>query len=68
MRYMNNTKTASDMTQQYYTVLDVAKVVQLTPQTIRSRIKEGRLKAEKIGRALMIRKADLDEFIRAERL
>lgn len=56
------------MTQQYYTVLDVAKVVQLTPQTIRSRIKEGRLKAEKIGRALMIRKADLDEFIRAERL
>ncbi len=56
------------MTEQYYTVLDVARATRLSIQTVRSRIKEGRLKAERIGRGLMIKKADLEEFIRAELL
>jgi excisionase family DNA binding protein len=50
------------MSQHLYTVEDVAARLHLHAKTIRRYIREGRLKARRIGKEYRITRADLDEF------
>jgi excisionase family DNA binding protein len=46
----------------FYTVGEVAERFRVTPQTIRTYIKEGKLRASRIGRPLLITSRALEEF------
>jgi len=52
------------MIEQYFTVEEVAGLLRVDPRTIRARIKEGTLRASKIGRHFRIAKSDLNSFLR----
>lgn len=47
----------------FYKIPEVAEALNVTPQTIRAYIKQGRLKAQRIGRPFLIREEDIKEFI-----
>jgi excisionase family DNA binding protein len=47
----------------YYTVMEAGKALQVTPQTIRTWIKRGRLQAYRIGVPLYIPEQSLKQFI-----
>jgi len=47
----------------FYTIPETAEALQVTPQTIRSWIKKGRLKAQRIGRPILITDKNLSEFL-----
>lgn len=47
---------------EFYTIQEVAELLQLHHQTIRTMIKSGELLATKIGKSWRIRKTDLEEF------
>ena len=47
----------------FYTIQETAKALQVTPQTIRSYIKQGRLKSQRIGRPILITENNLKEFL-----
>ena len=49
-----------------YTVAQVAEILDLHPKTIRRLIKDGRLKARKIGREWRVRREDLREYAHGE--
>ena len=49
----------------FYTIQETAKALQVTPQTIRSYIKQGRLKSQRIGRPILITENNLKEFLKA---
>ena len=49
----------------FYTIQETAKVLQVTPQTIRSYIKQGRLKAQRIGKPILVTENNLKEFLGA---
>lgn len=46
-----------------YTILEAAKVLGVTPQTVRLYIKEGRLPAKRIGRPYLIAGEALKRFV-----
>lgn len=46
-----------------YTILEAAKVLGVTPQTVRLYIKEGRLPAKRIGRPYLISGDALKRFV-----
>jgi len=48
----------------FYTVQQTAEALQVTPQTVRAWIKQGRLKAQRIGRPILITEANLKEFLK----
>lgn len=48
----------------FYTILETAQVLQVTPQTIRSYIKQGRLRGQRIGRPILITDKNLKEFLK----
>jgi excisionase family DNA binding protein len=48
----------------FYTILETAQVLQVTPQTIRSYIKKGRLRGQRIGRPILITENNLREFLK----
>jgi excisionase family DNA binding protein len=48
----------------FYTILETAQVLQVTPQTIRSYIKRGRLRGQRIGRPILITDKNLKEFLK----
>lgn len=50
------------MSRKVYNVTEVAEILQTTPQRVRTLIKNGYLKAFRLGR-LLIRNDDLDEFL-----
>lgn len=50
------------MNRKVYNVTEVAEILQTTPQRVRTLIKNGYLKAFRLGR-LLIRNDDLDEFL-----
>jgi excisionase family DNA binding protein len=52
-------------TQEFFTVDQVANVMQMTPRTIRNFIKSGKLRAAKFGGEWRIRKDDLNVFWKA---
>ena len=47
----------------FYTVLEVAKELNITPLTVRTYIRQGRLKGQKIGRPYLISENSLQEFL-----
>ena len=49
----------------FYTIQETAQVLQVTPQTIRSYIKQGRLKGQRIGKPILVTENNLKEFLQA---
>ena len=47
----------------FYTVIEVAELLRCTPATVRTYIREGRLKGQRIGRPLLITEKDLMKFL-----
>jgi len=47
----------------FLTVQETAKALGVTPQTVRTYIKQGRLKANRIGRPLLIMEKSLKDFV-----
>lgn len=48
-----------------YTLKDVADIIKVTERTLLTYIKEGKLKAKKIGGKWIVSQANLQEFINA---
>ena len=51
----------------FYTIPETAKALKVTPQTIRTWIKQGRLKSQRIGRPILITENNLRDFLQATR-
>jgi excisionase family DNA binding protein len=51
----------------FYTIPETAKVLRVTPQTIRAYIKPGRIKSQRIGRPILITENNLKEFLGVEK-
>jgi excisionase family DNA binding protein len=51
----------------FYTIPETAEALQVTPQTIRSWIKKGRLKAQRIGRPILITDKNLSAFLKVSK-
>lgn len=51
----------------FYTIPEVATALQVTPQTIRAWIKQGRLGSLRIGRPIFITESNLREFLNQSR-
>ena len=49
-----------------YNVQEAAQILKVSAVTIRSYIHQGRLKAQRIGRAYYITESNLEEFIRGD--
>jgi excisionase family DNA binding protein len=49
-----------------YTVQELAKILSLHPKTVQRFIREGKIKATKIGREWRVRKEDLRDFAHSE--
>lgn len=47
----------------YYTVTEIAEEFNITPQTVRKYIKEGKLSSQRIGRPLMIKEQSVKDFL-----
>ena len=47
----------------FYTVIEIAQLLDITPQTVRTYIKEGKLKGKRIGRPILITRESLNAFI-----
>lgn len=47
----------------FYRIPEAAEALQVTPQTIRAWVKQGRIKATRIGRPLLITEKNLKDFI-----
>jgi excisionase family DNA binding protein len=47
----------------FYTVIEASKALNITTQTTRKYIKQGRLKAVRVGRPLYITEKSLKEFL-----
>lgn len=48
----------------FYRIPEVAKALRVTPQTVRTYIKQGRLKSKRIGRPILITERNLREFLK----
>ena len=51
----------------FYTIPETAKVLRVTPQTIRAYIKKGRIKSQRIGRPILITENNLKAFLQVSR-
>ena len=51
---------------QLYTVDEIAKILQAHPVTIRRYIREGKIKAQKIGKRYYVTKENLKAFVSGE--
>ncbi len=47
----------------FYTVTETAGLLNITPQTVRAYIKQGKLRGKRIGRPILITEKALREFI-----
>lgn len=47
----------------FYTVTEVADALKVTPQTIRTWIKQGKLKSQRIGKPIFITEKNIREFL-----
>lgn len=56
----------NDNSQKFYTVNQIAEMLQLDPQTIRTKIKEDKLKSYKIGNNYRISQKQLQDFLQKE--
>ena len=48
----------------FYTIPETAKALQVTPQTIRAWIKQGKIRSQRIGRPILITENNLREFLK----
>lgn len=55
-------KTDKKLTDQYYTIYEVAKILKVHHNTIRRAINDNRLKATKIGTKWLIRKEEISNL------
>jgi excisionase family DNA binding protein len=46
-----------------YTVMETAKALHVTPQTVRRLIRKGKLKGQRIGRPILISENSLRQFL-----
>ena len=51
----------------FYTIAETAQALRVTPQTIRTWIKQGRLKSQRIGRPILITEGNLKTFLQESR-
>jgi excisionase family DNA binding protein len=66
---LSNKKTVTrEMQFMYYTVEEVANVLRVSPPTVRKLIKEGQLKAVRVGVQIRIQKEELDRFLKNQSL
>jgi excisionase family DNA binding protein len=49
-----------------YTVEQVADILQVSPQTVRRLIKEGQIKAVRVGIQLRVKKEELDRYLESQ--
>lgn len=47
----------------FYTVQEIASILQVTPQTVRTYIKQDKIRAQRIGRPLLITESSLKDFL-----
>ena len=47
----------------FYNIQETAKALQVTPQTVRAWIKQGKIKSQRIGRPILITENNLKEFL-----
>lgn len=47
----------------FYTIQEIAEALRVTPQTVRSYVKQGRLEAQRVGRPLLIPESSLRSFL-----
>jgi len=47
----------------FYTIQETAEALNVTPQTVRAYIKQGKLKGQRIGRPILITEKNLKEFL-----
>jgi excisionase family DNA binding protein len=47
----------------FYTIPETAKALRVTSQTIRTWIKQGKIKSQRIGRPILITERNLKEFL-----
>ena len=47
----------------FYTIPEVANALKVTPQTIRSYIKKGKIKSQRVGRPILITENNIKEFL-----
>lgn len=47
----------------FYTVLEVAKTLNITPTTVRAYIRQGKLKGQRVGRPFLVSEHFLKEFL-----
>jgi excisionase family DNA binding protein len=47
----------------FYTIPETALTLKVTPQTVRTWIKKGRIKSQRIGRPILITENNLKEFL-----
>ena len=50
----------------FFTIQDTAKALQVTPQTVRAYIKQGRIRGQRIGGPILITEKSLREFLEVE--
>ncbi len=48
----------------FYRIPEAAEALQVTPQTIRAWIRQGRIKGQRIGRPILITENNLKEFLK----
>jgi excisionase family DNA binding protein len=51
----------------FYTIPETAKALKVTSQTIRTWIKQGKIKSQRIGRPILITERNLKEFLQPSR-
>ena len=51
----------------FYTIPEPASAIKVTPQTVRTWIKKGRIKSQRIGRPILITENNLKEFLGVEK-
>ncbi len=51
----------------FYTIPETAEVLNVTPQTIRAYIKQGKIKSQRIGRPILITETNLKEFLKVSK-
>jgi excisionase family DNA binding protein len=47
----------------FYTIPEVAEALRVTPQTVRAWIKQGKLKAQRIGKPIYVTETNIKEFL-----
>jgi excisionase family DNA binding protein len=48
----------------FFTIPEVAEALQVTPQTIRTWIKTGKIKSQRIGKPIFITEKNIREFLK----